>query len=317
MRVFIAGASGTIGRPVTRMLVRVGHEVTGLTRTSAGVETLKRLGAKAVVGDALDAAQLERLVVDARPTHVLHLLTAIPAQGATRPRDLAGTNVLRTEGTANLLRAAVAAGAERIVAESFALAYGIGDFGPDPLPELRLGSAKHPHPGVQAIVDALRSLEGQLSRASMEGRIETVVLRYGLIYGPGVPSTESMVEGLRHRRLPLVAKAAGIASFVHIDDAATATIAALEHGGDGEIYNIVDDGPAAFNDFLLEMAKSARAPQPRSAPRWLVRLVAPLAAEMAGARLPMSNRHAKVELSWTPRYRTPREGLATLAEAGL
>ncbi|MHB0971716.1 MAG: NAD-dependent epimerase/dehydratase family protein [Thermoanaerobaculia bacterium] len=313
MNVFIAGATGTIGRPVVRRLVRAGHEVTGLTRTKRGVETLTRLGAKAVIGDALDAAQIERLVVDARPTHVLHLLTAIPAQGAVRPRDLAATNILRTEGTANLLRAAIAAGAERIVAESFALAYGVGDFGSDPLPEPRLGETKHPHPGVQAIVDALRSLESQLSRASKEGQIETVVLRYGLIYGPDVPSTESMIEGLRRRRMPLIAKATGIASFVHIDDAATATVAALEHGCDGEIYNIVDDSPAAFNDFLLEMAKSAGTPQPRAVPLWLARILAPLAAEMAGARLPMSNMHAKAELSWRPRYRTPHEGLATIA----
>lgn len=315
MRVFIAGATGTIGRPVVWRLIEAGHEVIGLTRRATGAALLRSLGAQAVVGNALDATALERLVIEAAPTHVLHLLTAIPPHGPVRPRDLAETNELRIRGTANLLHASVVAGVQRIVAESFALAYGVGDLGSHPLPEPRLATSRHRDPEMQAIVDALRSLEEQLAAAAEQGSIETVVLRYGMIYGPGVPSTEGMMAGLQRRRLPLISGAEGLASFIHIDDAVNATLAALERGRSGAVYNIADDRPAGFGEFLLDMAEAAGAPRPRSVPRWLARLAAPMAAEIADARVPMSNERAKGELLWTPRYRSAHEGLTALAAA--
>lgn len=315
MRVFIAGATGAIGRPVVNRLVAGGHEVIGLTRSDARARELEKAGASGVVGDALDASHLERILAAVRPTHVLHLLTALPAGGPVKPSDLVETNLLRTRGTANLLQASIAAGVKRIVAESFALAYGMGDLGTDPLPEPRLADERHPNADVQAVVDALRSLEQQMTRAAASGSIETVVLRYGFFYGPGVPGTSEMIAALQRRRLPLVAKAEGIASFIQIEDAASATIAALERGRSGAIYNIADDRPVPFGDFLVEMAKTTGAPPPRSIPRWLARIFAPFAVEVANARVPMSNARAKGELLWTPRYRSAREGLTTLAAA--
>lgn len=313
MRVFIAGATGTIGRPVVKRLVAAGHEVIGLTRSGRGVESLEREGAAGVIGDALDRDGLERIVAEAQPTHVLHLLTAIPREGAMKPRDLEATNVLRTRGTANLLRASIAAGVKRIVAESFVLAYGLADLGAQPLREPQITGTRHPDREVQAIVDALRSLENQMRDAAESGAIESIVLRYGFLYGPGVPSTEAMVAGLQRRKIPLVRNTAGIASFVHIDDAANATVAALERGKNGSIYNIADDRPTGFSDFVIDMARTTGAPQPPSVPRLLARLFAPFALEMASVKVPMSNARARGELAWNPRYATPREGLVTLA----
>lgn len=313
MRVFIAGATGTIGRPVVRRLIEAGHDVIGLTRTAAGAALLESLGARGVIGDALDGAALERLVVAARPTHVLHLLTAIPPHGPVRARDLALTNRLRTEGMENLLRASVAAGAKRILAESFSLVYGVADLGRQPLPEESLMQTSHRDPELQAAVDALRSLESQLARAAAQGKIETVALRYGMIYGPGVPSTTGMMDGLARRRVPTIRRADGLVSFVHIDDATSATLLALERGRSGAVYNIGDDRPASFGEFLAAMAEVTGAPPPRSVPRLLARFAAPLIADLAAASVPMSNEKAKGELLWTPRYRSPREGLMTLA----
>jgi nucleoside-diphosphate-sugar epimerase len=307
MRIFVAGATGTIGMPVVRRLLGAGHEVIGLTRTNGGAAILEEAGAKAVIGDALDRTGLERIIQAARPTHVLHLLTALPKAGATRARDLVATNELRIRGTENLLRASIAAGVKRIVAESFVIAYGVGDLGGEPLPESRLGSGVHRDPAVQAIVDATRSLESQMAGAA--NAIETVVLRFGFIYGPGVPSTAAMFEALRHRRLPLIRGAAGVGSFVHIDDAADAVVAALEQGRSGAVYNIADDHPIGMTGFLVEAARALGAPPPRSVPRWLARLVAPLGAELVASRTPMSNARARRELLWTPRYPSLETGL--------
>jgi nucleoside-diphosphate-sugar epimerase len=316
MRVFVAGASGTIGLPVVRRLIAEKHEVVGLSRTAAGAERIEGVGARAVIGDALDGDTLERILLTIRPSHVLHLLTAIPKQGAAHPRDLRATNALRTRGTANLLRASIGAGVKRIVAESFAIAYGVGDLGVEPLGEASLSVERHPDPSVQAIVDAARALETQLVAAAARGEIETIVLRFGFLYGPGVPSTEAMLEGLRRRKLPLIRKAQGLGSFVHIDDAAAATIAALTAGESGAVYNIADDRPTALMDFLREAAAIAGAPRPRTVPRWIARLAAPLGVAIASARLPMSNARAKRELAWTPRLRSPGEGLKAMAAAG-
>jgi nucleoside-diphosphate-sugar epimerase len=313
MKVFIAGATGALGLPLVRELAARGHEVTGLTRSSAKRPLLENMGARAVVADVLDATELENAVRAAAPTHVVHMLSALPKNGPLRTADIAATNELRIVGTANLLRAAVAAGARRIVGESFSAVYGYGDLGARPRDEGDLPPVRETDAGARAVVEALRSLEDQLLAADAQGAIEAVVLRYGMTYGPENASTLYMIDMLRKRWLPLVRGAEGIGSFVHIEDAATATIAALERGRPGAIYNIVDDEPVGLNEYLSALAQAIGARRPLAAPRWLVRLAAPLAATLARTRLPLSNARARRELDWRPRFPSYREGLRQVA----
>ena len=179
MNVFLAGASGAIGLPLVRQLIAGGHQVTALTRSTANAATLAQLGATPVVADALDAAALRRAVVDAHPTHVVHQLTALPKGGPRSARDLEPTNRLRIDGTKNLLDAAIAAGAKRILGGSFAL---LGAASTVPIPA-----------DLQAAADAVRSLESQILDASARGRIEGVILRYGLFYALENPITQQMI----------------------------------------------------------------------------------------------------------------------------
>lgn len=310
MRVFIAGATGALGFPLVERLLRDGHEVVGLTRSEQNAAALRRAGAEAVVGDALDGARLRQLVVAARPTHVVHLLTALPKQGAMRAKELEPTNVLRIRGTAHLIDAALAAGARRIVAESFPLVYGAADFGETPIGE---DTPFAPAEGAtRNTVEALRSLESQL--LAVRDRLEVVILRYGFFYGPDVPSTRVLLDGLRGRKVPLVRGDAGLMSWIHIDDAAAATVAALESPATG-IYNVVDDEPVSMRDFTLRAAEALSAPRPWTVPRFVARLVAPLLAEATTKRLPLSNARAKRELGFTPRFGTYREGLIRAVSA--
>ena len=292
MHIFIAGATGTLGLPLVQRLVASGHRVTGLTRKEAGRKMLEELGAEAVLGDALDRERLRELVVTAAPTHVLHLLTAIPKAGVTKPSDLDATNELRTRGTANLLDAAIAAGAKRIVAESY--------------PSVILPPAGR----LASSIEALRDLERQMQAAS--DRIETIVLRYGNFYGPNVPSTGGMIAALRNRKLPLMRGADGIASFIHIDDAVSATIAALERGRSGATYPIVDDQPIGLPQFIEGLGDAIGAPRPMVLPRFVVKLVAPMVAELLAARAALSNADAKRDLGFAPRFANYRVGLDSL-----
>jgi len=314
MKVFIAGATGALGLPLVRALVQRGHEVIGMTRSTDKQPLLKRLGARAVVADALDAAGLAQAVREAAPTHVVHLLTALPKNGPMRAADLAATNALRITGTANLLEAAIAAGVQRIVGESFTTVYGYGNQGvqawaeEDGLPPIRETDAR-----LRATVEALRSLEAQLLSANQQGRIEAIVLRYGMIYGPESASTRSMLQMLRKRRLPLIRDADALASWIHIDDAATATVAALERGRPGAIYNIVDDEPVSFNQFVRTAAQAIGAPQPYALPRWLLSLLSPLMVATLTNRLPLANTRAKRELGWRLQFPGYRQGLEQVA----
>jgi 2-alkyl-3-oxoalkanoate reductase len=169
MRVFIAGATGALGLPLVRELVARKHEVIGLTRSSDKRALLEGLGAQAAVADSFDASELERVVRDAAPTHVVQMVTALPKNGPLRAADIAATNELRITGTANLLRAAVAAGAQRIVGESFTAVYGYGDLGARPRDEDDLPSVRETDAGARAVVEALRSLENQLLAANAQG----------------------------------------------------------------------------------------------------------------------------------------------------
>ncbi|HEX5000763.1 MAG TPA: NAD(P)-dependent oxidoreductase, partial [Terriglobia bacterium] len=231
MKVFIAGATGVLGRRLAQRLVAAGHEVTGLTRSPERGAVLTAIGARAAVADALDYEALNKAVQDARPTHVAHLLTALPPGGAIRPSGLVQTNRLRIDGTASLLRAAISVGARRLVAESFVAVYGAADFEAprdeaDPLPPAGNGPLRE-------TVLALRSLEEQLRVARERGAIETVALRFGLLYGKGVPSVEETLRQIRAGRIATPRGATGVASFVHVDDAVSAIVAALEHEAPG------------------------------------------------------------------------------------
>jgi len=297
MRVFVAGGSGAIGIPLVQALVGAGHQVTALTRSPEKQAWLRNLGAIPAIADALDAAALETAVAAARPTHVIHQLTALPKGGPRRARELAATNRLRVEGTRNLLDAAIAAGARRIVAGSFALIA-------EPWP----GLPRAARDGADAIV----SMEAQILEASQAHRIEGVVLRYGLFYGPNTPSTEQMVALVRRRLLPVVRGDHGLLPCIHIDDAVSATVAALDKGVPGAVYDSVDDRPVSMTEIVKAIAEYTGAPAPFAVPAWLPRLLAPYLASVTSLRLPLSNARARTELGWQPRFSTWRDGLSEM-----
>ncbi|MBI5546467.1 MAG: NAD(P)-dependent oxidoreductase [Deltaproteobacteria bacterium] len=310
MRVFVAGATGVLGRPVVRRLVEAGHEVTGLTRSSAKVSLLRELGARGVVGDALHGRALEDAVVAARAEAVLHLLTALSKGLPGRGRDLAPTNELRVRATRHLLAAAQRAGARHFVAESMVLAYGFGDLGGEPLRESSALSAPPRNRAQRETVLSLRSLEEQTIAAGRTGRMACAALRLGLFYGP--EASGAVIAALRRRALPLPGGGAGaVHSFIHSEDAATAVVAALTGGATG-VFNVVDDEPTSLRAFLSALAEATAAPRPRRIPMWLARWLAPYSAAVFSTRLPVSNALARERLGWVPRFPSYRQGLAEL-----
>ena len=294
MNVFVAGGSGAIGVPLIRVLIANGHQVTASTRTPANAPRLQTLGATPVIADALDADALRRVVIAAHPTHVIHQLTALPKGGPRSARDLVATNRLRIDGTRNLLAAAIAAGARRIVGGSFAL-IGASTAG---VPE-----------EVRPAAEAIASMETQILEANQSGAIEGVVLRYGLFYGPEVASTVEMIAMVKRRLLPAIRGDRSLLPCIHVDDAASATLAALERARAGGTYDIVDDQPVSFSEIVRALADAAGAPRPFAIPSWLPRLVAPYMARMIALRLPLSNAKARADMAWRPAFPTIREGL--------
>jgi len=309
MKVFVAGATGALGRQLVPMLVEQGHEVTGMTRTPAKQDLIGDLGARPVVADALDPDGVAQAVGEAAPEVVIHELTAIDAASFGRSIDkmFARTNRLRTEGTDHLLAAARAAGARRFITQSCAGWPFQRSGGPVKSEDYPL--QEHPPKTVAETLGAIKYLERVVTGA--EG-IEGVVLRYGGFYGPGtsiaVNPDGEQVAMLRKRRLPVVGSGAGIWSFVHIHDAASATAAAIDRGKPG-VYNVVDDEPAPVSDVLPELAKAVGAKPPRHLPRWVGRLLAGegvtvMMTEVRGA----SNEKARRELGWELRYPSWRSG---------
>jgi nucleoside-diphosphate-sugar epimerase len=295
MHVFIAGGTGAIGVPLTRALVAAGHQVTASTRSMAHAPLLQQLGATPAIVDALDAEALRQAVRAARPTHVIHELTALPKGGPKSVRDLEATNRLRIDGTRNLIAASVAAGAGRIVGGSFAL---IG------------GSTPRMPAGMAAAATAVHSMESQILDASRNGAIEGVVLRYGLFYGPEVASTVEMMAIAKRRVLPAIRGDRSLLPCIHVDDAASATVAALDRAPASSTYDIVDDEPVSFSEIVRAVANAAGAARPIAVPAWLPRLVAPYRAKMLALRLPLSNHKARVEMGWRPSFPNIRAGLA-------
>jgi nucleoside-diphosphate-sugar epimerase len=304
VRVFVAGATGAIGRQLLPMLLAAGHEVTGMTRSEERAEGIRAQGAEAVVCDALDAPACGAAVVAARPDVVVHQLTDLPDRLDYRRPDYGQTPRLRTEGTANLIAAAQSAGARRLVAQSIAFMYAPqGDRVKAEDAPLMRGV-----PGAFGeAVAAVRDAERQIAAA---GGLDGLVLRYGFFYGPGTyyASDGTQAEDVRRRRVPLVGDGAGVVSFVHVEDAAAATAAACERGSPG-IYNVVDDDPAAFAEWLPVYAEAIGAKPPRRVPKWLGRLAAGgFAVGMATQARGASNAKARRELGWQPRHPSWRQG---------
>jgi nucleoside-diphosphate-sugar epimerase len=316
MKVFVAGATGVLGRALVPQLVARGHEVVGMTRSASKQDLVRSLGARPVVADALDPDAVAQAVASAEPEAIVHQLTALSEPMSIRDarhpdRSLAFTmtNRLRTEGTDHLLAAGRAAGARRFVAQSFA-AWRFARTGgpvqteadpldPDPPAALRTGQAAILH-----LERAVTSIEWG----------EGLALRYGSFYGPGtgfsLAADAVMAAPVRKRRFPIVGDGGGIWSHVHIEDAAEATAIAVERGERG-IYNVVDDDPAPVREWLPVLASALDAKPPRRIPRWLGRLAAGEAATamMTDAK-GASDAKAKRELGWQLRYPSWRQGFA-------
>ena len=313
MKIFVAGATGALGKPLVTQLVKNGHEVTGMTRSESKLDLLRDLGARPVVADALDPDAVARAVAEADPDVIVHQLTAIGAIEAFNPRhmerDFAVTNRLRTEGTDHLLAAGRAVGVKRFVAQSFA-----------PWPYARTGSwvkseddplDTTPPAQVRTTLEAIKHLEQAVTGADWT---EGIALRYGGFYGPGtsigLDPVGEQIEMIQARKFPLAGKGTAVWSFIHIEDAAAATVEAVEHGKRG-VYNVVDDEPAPISEWLPELAKAIDAKPPRRVPLWLARIAGgEVAAIMMSELRGSSNRKAKRELGWRPRYPSWREGFA-------
>jgi nucleoside-diphosphate-sugar epimerase len=316
MKVFVAGATGVLGRALVPLLVARGHEVVGMTRSAAKQDLLRSLGARPAVADALDPDAVAQAVASAEPEVIVHQLTALSGKMSIRDarhpdRSSAATmtNRLRTEATDHLVAAGRAVGARRFVAQSFAAFRWARTGGPvqteaDPLDP-------NPPPALRAPLVGILHVERTVTTIEWG---EGLVLRYGGFYGPGTSISLApdavMAAPIRKRRFPIVGGGGGVWSHVHIDDAAAATVAAIDHGRPG-IYNVVDDDPAPVREWLPVLASALGAKPPRHVPRWLARLLAGEAAtimmtEAKGA----SNEKAKRELGWQLRYPSWRQGFA-------
>jgi 2-alkyl-3-oxoalkanoate reductase len=317
MKVFVAGATGALGKALVPQLVARGDEVVGMTRSASKQDLVRSLGARPVVANALDPDAVARAVASAEPEVIVHELTALSGpmsvRDARHPERFRGTimtNRLRTEATDHLLAAGRAVGARRFVAQSFGAFRFARTGGPvqteaDPL------DPNDPPAALRTGVDAILYLERAVTTIEWG---EGLALRYGGFYGPGTSISlapdAQVAAPIRKRRFPIVGGGAGVVSHVHIEDAAAATAIAIDHGQPG-VYNIVDDEPAPMREWLPVLASALDAKPPRRIPRWLGRLLAGEAAtammtEARGA----SNEKAKGELGWKPRYASWRQGFA-------
>jgi nucleoside-diphosphate-sugar epimerase len=304
MKVFVAGASGVIGRPLVRQLVAAGHEVTGTTSKPENTAPIEVAGATAVVCDGLDATAVDAAIRDAGPEVVISQLTRLPHEYNPRKIDYGPTNRARAEGGHNLIEAARAAGVRRFVTQSVAFIY--APEGPMIKDEEALPWTDAPEPFRSG---AGPTLEHEREATQTPG-LDGVVLRYGQFYGPGTyyGPDGNIAKQVRRRRFPIVGRGEGMFSFIHTEDAASATVASLERGAPG-IYNIVDDEPAPLREWLPVYAEVLGARQPRRVPTFLARLAAgPFAAAFATQLRGASNAKAKRELGWEPRYPSWRQG---------
>ena len=305
MKVFIAGASGAIGRPLIRQLIAAGHEVTGTTRRPERAEEIRVAGATAVVCDVFDRPGLEAAVREAAPEVVVNQLTSLPEDFNPKKIDYGPTNRVRAEGGGNLMAAALAVGARRFVTQSIAFIYAPeGDWVKD--------EEARPFEEAPPPFDESERAMLEHEREVLEtGGIEGLVLRYGQFYGPGTyytPGSGSIARQVEKRMLPVIGPGTGMSSFIHVEDAAGATVAALDRGAPG-IYNVTDDDPVPVRDWLPVYAEALGAKRPRRVPTWLARLVGgPMAVQFGVHLRGASNAKAKRELDWQPGYASWRQG---------
>jgi len=309
MRVFVAGATGAIGKQLVPRLVAAGHEVHGMTRSESKQAMLYDLGAVPVIADALDPDQVAEAVALAKPEVIVHQLTAIGALDTRHfDRDFALTNRLRTEGTDYLLSAGQNVGVRRFVAQAVA-GYGAYTRTGGPVKSEEHPLAEAPTREMHETLAAIRHLEEAVLGARWT---EGIVLRYGAFYGPGTSFTPggAQFELVRRRKLPLVGDGGGVWSFIHVADAAEATVAAVERGSRG-VYNVVDDDPAPVAEWLPALAQTLGGKKPMRVPRFVGRLFAGetgvmMMTEIRGA----SNAKAKRDLGWRPKHASWRQGFA-------
>ena len=312
MKVFVAGASGTLGGQIVRELVSRGHEVVGMTRHESKRRLLEERGAEPAVADALDGEAVGRAVRGAEPEGIISVLTSLPRTGPKRVRDLEPTNRLRDQGTRNLLAAAVEAGARRFVGESIIALYGYDVEGEPPDEERPPG--RDDTRGVQRALDAILAGERAVREATDAGRIEGVALRFGFYHGADAPNCRYLFDLVRRRRLPLIGGGHAEHSWIEISDAAGATADTLERAEPGTVFNVVDDEPVELRDYVGELARLGGAKPPRNLPYPLARLAMPFGARfLSRSRVVASNARLKRELGWRPSYPTYREALAPLA----
>jgi nucleoside-diphosphate-sugar epimerase len=310
VRVFVAGASGNIGRSLVPKLVRAGHQVTGMTRSKQSAKAIRAADAQAAVCDVFDVEGVKRAVAEASPEVVIAQLTALPKEYDPRTIDYGPTNRLRVEGGRNLISAAQAVGARRYITQSIAFMYAPeGDWVKD---EDAPPFSEAPEPFGSGVQATLTSERETLEAEGLDG----LVLRYGQFYGPGTyyGRDGNIAEQVRKRRFPVVGRGDGVFSLIHIDDAADATVAAVERGAPG-VYNIVDDDPAPMRDWVPIYAEALGAKRPMRVPKLLARIVAgrlvvSVATELRGA----SNQKAKRELGWQPAHPSWRQGFQELAQ---
>jgi 2-alkyl-3-oxoalkanoate reductase len=307
MRVFVAGATGAVGKPLVLALLAAGHQVTAMTRSDGKARALAAAGAEPAVADGLDQAAVLRAVTSIGPEVIIHQMTGLARMKNLKNFDaeFAVTNRLRTEGTEHLLAAARAAGVRRVIAQS----YGNWNYA-------RTGTASKteddsfdpaPPKNQRLTLAAIEYVEQAVTHAD---GLEGVALRYGSFYGPGtgIAADGDIAAQVRKRRFPVVGDGAGIWSFIHMDDAASAAVAAVERGAPG-VYNIADDEPAPVAVWLPELARALGAPTPRHVPVWLGRLaVGEVGVSMMTQIRGAANTKAKQELGWKPRYQSWRDG---------
>ena len=299
MRVLVAGATSVPGLPLLRELTARGHEVIGLTRSSSKTAPIQAAGARPVVADVFDADDIDKVVADVGPEVVVSLLTTLPKWGPKRPKDFEPARKLWSTGASNLVAAAQHAGVRRIVAESVIFAYGYPTTGPALMDETDPYPGPPPKGGDEMLA-ALRGMERNVLSSGEHSDTEGIVLRYGCFYGPGVPHDELFVRLAKWYLLPAMT-GSGIVSWIHIDDVAKATADAVDHGRGGQMYNIVDDRPQRFGDYVRELSSKLHRPRPIPISHRLVGLVASYPATAFGTTwLPLSNAKAKEELGWTP-----------------
>lgn len=304
MKIFIAGGSGAVGARLVPMLVASGHEVTGTARSDAGLDRIRSAGGRGVIMDGTDEASIHRAVLDARPDVLVHELTSLSGRFDFKRFDetFAVTNRLRTRGTDALIAAAQEAGTDRIIVQSYTgwtnehagsrVKTEADPIDPSPVPAARNTLAAIAH----------------AERATVAAG--GIALRFGNFYGPGQSLGEGgqMLESVRRRQVPIVGDGAGIWSFCHIDDAATATAAAVARGSAG-VYNIVDDEPAEVAEWLPELSRAVGAKPPIRVPAWIARtLIGEFGVSWMTTARGASNAKAKVELGWQPRYASWRDG---------